>query len=415
MKKSSNRSTEKINILLFSLHFWPESFRINNLAISLSKKSNLDVLTGKPNYPFGIFFDGYNYLGWRKQNHRGLSIFRLPMYPRKSANFFFLIINYFSFIFSAFLFAPWILRNKKYDFIFVYATSPLLQALPAIFIGKIKSAKVILWVQDLWPESVSATGFIKNQFVLNMIDLLVKLIYRKVDLILVASKAFVRSIEQKAPDLKILYYPNSIDRLINTPLNFDKDFLVRIKNKFLVLYTGNIGKAQSLDTLIMSAHLLKNYKKIHFLIVGDGSEKLRLLALVKKLNLKNVDFLDQKPEKYMLSLMKMSSVLFLSLRKHPIFSLTVPAKLQTYMISGRPIVACLSGESARIIKDSSSGYVASPENPLQLAKAIKSMSKLPIRIRCMMGSNAKNFAIKNFDHNLLTNQLLNYLKNFKAK
>jgi glycosyltransferase involved in cell wall biosynthesis len=415
MKKSSNRSTEKINILLFSLHFWPESFRINNLAISLSKKSNLDVLTGKPNYPLGNFFDGYNYAGWRKQNHRGLSIFRLPMYPRKSANFFFLILNYFSFIFSAFLFSPWILRKKKYDFIFVYATSPLLQALPAIFIGKIKGTKVVLWVQDLWPESVSATGFIKNQFVLNMIDLLIKLIYRKVDLILVASKAFIRSIEQKAPGQKILYYPNSIDRLINTPLNFDKDFLVRIKNKFLVLYTGNIGKAQSLDTLIMSAHLLKNYKKIHFLIVGDGSEKLRLLALVKKLNLKNVDFLDQKPEKYMLSLMKMSSVLFLSLRKHPIFSLTVPSKLQTYMISGRPIIASLSGESARIIKDSSSGYVASPENPLQLAKAIKSMSKLPIRIRCMMGSNAKNFAIKNFDHNLLTNQLLNYLKNFKAK
>jgi glycosyltransferase involved in cell wall biosynthesis len=307
------------------------------------------------------------------------------------------------------------LRNKKYDFIFVYATSPLLQALPAIFIGKIKGAKVVLWVQDLWPESVSATGFIKNQFFLNMIDLLVKLIYRKVDLILVASKAFVKSIEQKAPDQRILYYPNSIDRLINAPLNFDKDFLVRIKNKFLVLYTGNIGKAQSLDTLITSAHLLKNYKKIHFLIVGDGSEKLRLLALVRKLDLKNVDFLDQKPEKYMLSLMKISSVLFLSLRKHPIFSLTVPSKLQTYMISGRPIVACLSGESARIIKDSSSGYVASPENPLQLAKAIKSMSKLPLRIRCMMGSNAKNFAIKNFDHNLLTNQLLNYLKNFKAK
>ncbi|MBM3204157.1 glycosyltransferase family 4 protein, partial [Candidatus Woesearchaeota archaeon] len=200
-----------MRLLVISQYFWPESFRINELVESLVKRGVVvDVLTGKPNYPEGKIYSGYQAAGCMCEQWQGASVFRVPLFPRGVKSGFRLILNYLSFTLSGAILGAWQLRNIKSDIIFVYAPSPLLQALPALFIGWIKRIPVVVYVQDLWPESLAATGYVRNPLVIRMVELLVKLIYRRSDLILVSSRPFKGSIERFSPSAEIVYYPNSV-------------------------------------------------------------------------------------------------------------------------------------------------------------------------------------------------------------
>ena len=157
-----------MHILIFSQYFWPESFRINDVAKTLCEQGHqVEVITGKPNYPNGKISDGYKLLGYQLDIHDDVVIHRIPLIPRGSSRMW-LALNYVSFVISGLLFSPWVLRSKKFDVIFVYGVSPILQAIPAIFLGWVKGIPVVLWVQDLWPESLSATGYIKNKTVIKL-------------------------------------------------------------------------------------------------------------------------------------------------------------------------------------------------------------------------------------------------------
>ena len=192
-----------MRILLFSQYFWPESFRINDVAKTLCEQGHqVDVVTGKPNYPIGKIFDGIKLLGYQLDIYKNIIIHRIPLIPRGNGRIR-LALNYVSFIISGVLFSPWLLRTKKFDVIFVYGVSPILQAIPAIFLGWLKGIPVVLWVQDLWPESLSATGYIKNKIVIKLVRHVVRFIYRHVDLLLVQSQAFIDPVIEIASDTPV--------------------------------------------------------------------------------------------------------------------------------------------------------------------------------------------------------------------
>lgn len=396
----------KSKLLVVSQHFWPENFIINKIALDIKGMGySVDILTGKPCYPAEKLFKGYNFIGPKSFFYRNLHIYRVPLVLRRNKSGLNIILNYISFCFSACFFSFWLLKKKSYDFVFVFATSPIIQAIPAILIGKTKKAPIILWVQDLWPESPVATGFLKNRLLIFLLKKIVCYIYGSVDLILVPSKAFIKPISLLAPKKKILYYPNPSLQI--NKMRYKFSLIDKFNDKFTLLFAGNIGKAQSIDSIVLAAKLLEKYKNIHFLIVGVGSEFLNIKDLVNKLKLKNISLPGYVDPKYMPYLMENSSALLVSLKNNPIFALTVPSKLQMYMTSGKPIIATISGETARIIKESKSGLTVEPENPYALSKAIFKISRMTNNRRLLMGQNAKKYACQYYDQKKLITSLHN--------
>jgi len=404
-----------MRILIVSQHFWPENFRINSIALSLSNLGHkVDVLTGKPNYPKGEYYEGYSLFSKSYEIKKNIHIFRVPLIKRSSGNKFFLILNYLSFIIFGFFIGPWLLRRKKYDLVFVYATSPILQAFVAIFIAKLKRTPSILWVQDLWPESLIATKYIKNVFILWFVRQAVFFIYQYSDLILISSKSFADPIKKYCKNKKIIYHPNSID-IFPSRISRDVNILFKsLNDKFIILFAGNIGKAQSIDYVVDTAKILKKYQKIHFLIVGDGSARKDAIRKAKYLGLDNISFPGQLAPEFMPGLMGKASTLLITLNDHKIFSLTVPSKLQAYLSAGKPILGSLNGEAAKIIIESKSGFAVPANSSPKLAEIILKMYHLSDYKRKKMGMNGKKYFNENFNHLVLTKKLISIFKNIES-
>ncbi len=397
-----------MKILILTQYFWPEHFHINEVAKNLMEHGiNVDVLTGKPNYPDGIVFDGYKAKGAAKEKYINADLYRIPLRPRKKGSVN-LVLNYLSFIFSCMIWSPWLLRGKKYDCIFVYAPSPILQTIPAIFVGWYKKVPVVLWVQDLWPESLQATGFVKNKFLLGLVGIIVKYIYKHVNLILVQSTAFIPNIKELVPNKQIKYHPNSVD---NSFLEKPKTILQDVKfpeDGFIVMFAGNIGSAQSVEIIIDAATVLRDSKDISFVIVGDGSRREWMCDEAKTRSLNNVFLPGKFPIESMPGLMQKASVLLVSLTDKPIFSLTIPNKVQAYMASGKPIIASLNGEGARVVVESGAGRAVPAENGKALAEAVLELYEMDPIERELLGENGKKYFRENFDNDKLTKQLIDY-------
>jgi len=405
----------KLKILIVSQHFWPENFRINSIAFLIKKLGHhVDVLTGLPNYPKGKLFKGYSFFNLSPSLKNGIRIFRVPIITRGVNSLFRLTLNYLSFIFSGILFGPIFLKYKKYDVIFVYATSPILQAFVAIFIAKLKRTPSILWVQDLWPESLIATRYIKNVFILWLVRQAVRFIYQHSDLILISSKSFEDPIKKYCKNKKIIYYPNSID-IFSSRKSKDVNILFKsLNDKFIILFTGNIGKAQSIDNIVDTAKILRKYQKIHFLIVGDGSARQDAITKAKYLGLDNISFPGQLVPELMPGLMDRASTLLIALSDHKILSLTVPSKLQAYLSAGKPILGSINGEAAKIIIESKSGFVAPANSSPKLAEIILKVYHLSDSRRKKMGMNGKKYFNENFNHFVLTKELISIFKNIES-
>lgn len=399
-----------MRVLIVSQYFWPESFRINDLARSLNEKMvHIEVLTGKPNYPEGSFYSGYKGWGCNKELLSGITINRIPLLSRgKSA--WRLALNYVSFVLSGLLVAPWSLRGKKFDVIFVYAPSPILQAVPAIFLGWLKGCPVVLWVQDLWPESVSATGYIGNRLILKLIEYVVRYIYRHVDLLLVQSEAFVEPIKELASGVPVIYYPNSGDEGLLTKTVYPTPEIPGFKNEFTVMFTGNIGAAQAVEVIIEAAAILQKWSDIQFVIVGDGSRREWMVQETKKLKLTNVLMPGKFPPETMPSFMEKASLLLVTLANQEIFGYTIPSKLQAYLAAGKPIVACVNGEGARVVEKSGAGLTAPAEDGRALAKIVLQMYNMSIQDREVMGSMGREYYASHFSRDILASRLVELLQ-----
>lgn len=401
-----------MRILIVSQYFWPEGFRINEVVRSLVEKGvEVDVLTGKPNYPEGAIFPGYRAGGRQVESWAGAAVYRVPLFPRGARGAWRLALNYLSFVASGLLFGPWLLRKRHYDVVFVYGLSPILLAIPAVFLAWIKRRKLIVWVQDLWPESLSATGYVRNPLALRAVEWVVRWIYRHTDLLLVQSRAFEAPVTAMAPGKRVVYYPNSVDAMFAEPPSPDVVLPVvqALDEGFAVVFAGNVGAGQAVDVMVEAAALLKDVPAIRFVVFGQGSRWGWMREQVQARGLTNLHLPGRFPVNTMPGLMQKAGALLVTLAAEPIFALTVPNKVQAYMAAGRPILACLNGEGARLVEEAQAGLGVPAQDARALADAVLWLYRMPADDRAKMGANGRRYFKAHFDHDKLVDELMTHL------
>jgi glycosyltransferase involved in cell wall biosynthesis len=400
-----------MKILIVSQYFWPESFSINDVARSLLEKGvEVDVLTGKPNYPAGQKFAGYHGWGCMREIWNGVSLFRVPLAARGEGGGRRLAVNYLSFVISGMLFGAWVLRKRRYDAILVYAPSPILQAIPAIFLAWLKRCGVIVWVQDLWPESLSATGHVRNKTVLKMVESVVRFIYSRADLLLAQSRAFVPLVQTLASGTPVVYYPNSVDPSFASSPKQDLPEVTGLDGGFSVLFAGNIGTVQAVETIVEAADFLKPYPDVQLVVMGDGSRREWMLQEQGDRGLSNLHLPGRFPVEAMPGFMQKASVLLVTLTDQEIFKATIPNKIQAYLAAGRPIAASLNGEGANIVLEAGAGLAAPAEDGKALADTILRFYHMSEQEREAMGARGRAYYRKHFEHDMLITQLIEHLR-----
>lgn len=397
-----------MNILIVTQYFWPESFRINDLCLGLKERGHeVVVLTGKPNYPKGKFYEGYSFNSTAKEQWNGITIYRSNLISRGSGSGTMLFFNYLSFAFFASLKVLSI--HSKFDRIFVYEASPITVGIPAIVAKLIFKAPIYFWVQDLWPDSIAAAGGIKNKFILKSVDLLTRYIYYHSKLILVQSQAFKPYIiAQHVKPEKLVFYPNSTEPFYQI-VEKEKKYESKFSSGFNIIFAGNIGEAQSFDTLLEAARILKQQNfHINWNILGDGRMKEHVKNRILELNLSDVFFLlGSFPASEMPHFFCCADILLVSLKKDDIFAMTIPAKVQSYLACGKPIIGSLDGEGAKIIEQAKAGFTAQAENAEALASCIITMFNLGEVERKQLGRNGREYFEQEFEREKLISKLEN--------
>ena len=406
-------------LLVATQYFYPENFRINDMCIEWVKRGyDVTVLTGIPNYPLGEIYDGYK-KEYSEEDWNGIHIIRLPVHER-GHNLFTLFLNCFTYVHYG---KKWVDKVTKendgifpYDTFFTYEVSPMTQALVGAYASKKYGVKSILYVQDLWPENVIEIMGIKTPLVIKPIELIVNKIYRDTDLIFATSESFVKAIKDRIKGKntvsKVSYWPQYAEDFYKH-LNKNKP-----NNKFRICFTGNIGKTQGLEILAETAKLIKDdYKKINnkidieFIIVGDGRNKTEFYNSIKENNVEDMFILmGKKPAEEVPNILSTCDVAFISFANIDIFKMTIPAKLQSYMACGMPILASADGETKSIIENAKCGVCSKLGDTNSLYESIiflkNNFDKLD-----EMGKNARTYYINNFNKY----NLMNYINQFLIK
>lgn len=385
---------------------------INDVVRAMHAQGHeITVVTGQPNYPDGATFKGYK--AWHLDTEDflpGVRLHRIPTYPRRKGGALNLILNYGAFVASGLLFMPLVLRGLKADAVLVYAPSPLTQAIPAIFLGWLKRAPVALWVQDLWPESLESTGFVKNKTVLKWVGRMVKAIYAGCHTLIAQSHAFVPAMARYAPNKAIVYHPNSFpddSQGASIPLPEKLDSL--LSNYFCVVFAGNLGKFQSLDTIIDVANRLKGHAQIRIVLIGSGERSEWLEQQKGALKLNNLELPGRFPIEAMPAILRKCAALMVTLNDDPTFNSTVPGKVQAYLSAGRPILAGINGEGARVIRESGAGLISPAQDADSLLANVMRLYGMTQVERDTMGQLGRAYYLENFEVKAQTRRLVETL------
>ena len=384
---------------MLSQYFWPENFRINDVVAGLASRGHeVTVYTGLPNYPTGALFEGYGFFGPFQQKHGNAEVRRVPLIPRGKGGGLRLALNYLSHAFMATLLAPF---QPKCDVILVFEPSPMTIGIPARALRAMKGAPLLFWVQDLWPESLSATGAVRSPLLLGLVERLIRWIYRGCDRVLVQSEAFIASVEAHGvPRERIRYLPNSAEA-------FYRKLPPEPHSGFRVMYAGNIGAAQDFPTILAAA---ERSRDVEWIIAGDGRLREWVESEVRKRGLTNVQLLGQRPAEDMPRLFAQADVLLATLRREPIFAYTIPSKIQSYLACGRPVIAALEGEGGRIIREAGAGWAVPPEDPAALAEAVLAASRASRSELDAMGSRGEAWFREHFEREKLLSRLEGFLQ-----
>lgn len=392
-----------MKILIVSQYFWPESFIINDMARKLVERGHgVTVLTGIPNYPEGAYYKGYGPLSNTRQEYCGMKIIRAPLMPRGGGGGIRLALNYASFAVCAGILGPLLCRDK-YDLIFVFEPSPITVALPAICMKYANPAPVALWVQDLWPESISAAEGLDSELLMNAVGKMVKFIYQNCDLILVQSRAFINPIANMGIERqKIIYFPNSSADPLQRGIAGQGVNMPEIPEGFRLMFAGNVGAAQDFTTILDAAEKLKGHPEIQWLIVGNGRLFPWVQSQVQKRGLsRTVHLMGRHPVESMPHFFALADSMLVTLKRSRIFSLTIPSKVQSYLAGGKPIIAALDGEGAQVIREARAGLICPAEDSGALAQIALEMSRMTESERKLMGMSGRAYYKANFDQELL--------------
>lgn len=371
---ASSQGPAPLRILVLSQHFWPEQFRINSFVEDLrAEGAEVAVLTGQPNYPAGRVFEGYRARRLQVERHpSGYDIYRVPLVPRGKSGGVRLVLNYLSFLTAASCAGPLLLRGRPFDVVFVYGTSPIFQGFAGLPLRRLKHTPVVLWVQDLWPHVLVSTGFVRNARVLSWVERAVSSLYRRADLILAQSEAFVEAIRPLAGKVPVEYFPNPGD----PPASGDAP-AVTLPPGFNVVFAGNLGRAQALDTVVEAAAQLKDQAGVRITLFGSGAMEDWIRDQIAGRELDNLVLAGRVPPEAMAGIYAQASAVLLTLAGDEMLSKTIPSKLQSYLGAGVPVIAAAIGEPARVVRESGGGVVCPAEDAAALAAAILDLRDRP--------------------------------------
>lgn len=402
-----------MRILIVTQNFYPEFFKSNDIAFELANRGyEVEVLTGIPNYPEGVFYEGYGIFKKRKQVVNGVKIYRAYNIPRgKKASKVKLFLNYLSFALNASVYALWFsIFKKRYDAIFVQQTSPIMQAIPAVLLGRIRRIPVYTWVLDIWPDS--ALSVIKGKeprFLNKVLTSITEYVYRNSYRILISSKG-MEALVNRNHDYgeKIIYFPNWCDDI----LSFPKKESLKLPEGFKIMMAGNLGLGMGVDAVIDLVTEFKDDDRIQFVFVGGGSKEDYLRNQFSERELTNVTMTGRLPFDQMPALYAQADAMLLTLVKTemPHLNATVPARLQSYMAAGKPIIAMVGGCSQDVIKAAGCGYYADANGFKEVAEKIRIMSLLPKSELERMSVNSRNYFEKYYQMQGCLDNLEHYLR-----
>ncbi|MBR5105107.1 MAG: glycosyltransferase family 4 protein [Alistipes sp.] len=401
-------------VLLVTQYFHPEGFKSNDIAFELVKRGyKVDALVSIPNYPKGKYFDGYGLFKRRKEIVNGVNVYRAFQIPRGKGGLR-LMLTYISYVISSVM---WVLFffawRKKYDAIIVHQTSPIFQAIPAILLKKLRKTPVYTWVLDIWPDAMKSGGGIKNKKLLKAVDKVVVWVYKNSDKILISSKRFVESIYPKGNfEEKIVYFPNWSDDVLQMPDVEDKATLPKLPEGFKIMIAGNLGTAQSLDCVAEAMLHLKDVPEVKWVFVGDGSRKEWLEEFIKDNDLQqSAVCVGRFPASYMPYFYKQASAMLVTLRSgFPHLGMVVPARVQSYMSAGRPILGLAGSGVADLLAEANCGYSVPAGDAKALAELIRNQvltDKVSFEAK---GRNGREFYLAHFTKEHCIDNLCNIIE-----
>lgn len=400
-------TTNKQRILIVGQHYWPETFRITDIAEGLVERGyEVEVLCGTPNYPAGKFFDGYGFFRRKSETRNGVKITRVPEIPRGNNSNFRIGLNFISFPFFALFYVPFFLF-KKYDRVVAYQLSPVFMSLPAILLAKLKRKPLFFYVCDFWPHSLFSMVQINNPLSRNIITKVSYWHYRRSDGIIGVFKGMQeRFISDVGIDKeKTLYIPQAPEKVYETQAH-DKKLESRFKGTFNIVFAGNINPAQCFDVITQAAKIVKDrsYNNVRYIILGDGMSRKWLEKEVHGLGLGGqFVFEGLKPVEEVPKYQSIADATIVALSKSPLFEYGIPAKVYSYMPAGKPIIASMDGEGQRLINNYAKCGICVDSGDVEgLADAIEKLINTPLKQRVSMGNNGKDYYFKHFEreHNL---------------
>lgn len=403
------KERNKKKLLIVSQYFYPEHFRINDMCAEWVKRGyDVTVLTGIPNYPQGNFFSGYGWFRKRREDIEDIHIIRIPIISRGTSNIR-LALNYFSFVISGFLWS--IFSREKPSLVFAFEVSPMTQILPAIWFARRRKVPCLAYVQDLWPECfMEATG-IRTPLLIKPIDKMADYIYHYCQKIFVTSSSFKRAVLKRGVDEdKVIFWPQYAEEFYRPSTVVSP--LMHQDERFTIVFTGNIGTAQGLELLPRVSINLKNRgHDVHFVVVGEGRGKPLLVETIRHHQVEeSFTFLGQKPPEEIPGILAGADAAYLSFSNKPLYQMTLPAKLQSYMACGMPILASAEGETKSIIEDAACGMCCETGDDEALTNMIIDFMALPVNMRQSMGVNGQNFARKHYLKSKLMDEMDCYFK-----
>ncbi len=397
---------QRLHVLVVTEHYWPEQFRITDLAEELRERGHdVDVLTGMPNYPQGRYFDGYRPWGPTREEQAGVRVERVPIIPRGRGRAWELALNYGSYVVAASLRAA-IRRRYPWDVVLVFQPSPVTTCIPALLLRALARIPVAIWVQDLWPETIAATSMVRGRRLLSMAGILSHGIYRRCDRVMGQSRAYVpRLAAAGIPEANLAYLPNWAEDLYKSrPAGGGGE--QPWERGFPVMFAGNLGRVQALDTILGAAGALRDNPELRWVFVGDGPLSDWLSAEVERSGLeKRVFLLGRKPMEAMPGLFARAGAMLVSLKAGEVMSLTIPSKVQSYLAAGRPILGSLDGEGARVIEESGAGWSAPAGDVESLARNVLRMKALSRQQRDAMGRRGRVYYDNEFDRSICVDRL----------